>query len=551
MVNTHRNYCPVVKREGMINYPKEMSGLLFPPEPGVDMRLQMYRSFLAKNKISSENEISPGELEDLGFFSSEEDQEETVFDYGPGDDPPFLEDQAPPVPPKHYGKADPNDRHKPPPPALDSPMEVICALATPGRNILRGSDWSDNLLLGFLQGDEDKQFGKLPLGTTRKTILGWGKKEACANEDWVWWFFPIPDLPWPEEKDTSDLPRMSKHFLMRYAFEVTGQLHAHSYQNLEWFWRLIGLEPYHPPNPTVTEARTVLNRSSEGFDWHKDEHSLIPVIISQCLRHLRMIGFSYEAKLTFWALCTLIDEADVGEQLLEYFAEWERITYWPIDIYWEKVVQHYIKLQGIKTEPGLEDAMLSANPVVAKHEFGDGNTEHTHLQSAIDNVNRETFYKLRRQPAADQYMLGIRRYALWWGDEEVIPFPRGGSPSDDSGARVGSKRKFPAKTTEGSSPKKRKSPGTSRTSSPKKKDPAETTRTSSPKKKDPAETTRTSSPKKKDSAKTTGTSSPKKKEPAGATRTSSPKKKEPAGATRTSSPKKKDSAKITRTGDDA
>ncbi|KAA8912997.1 hypothetical protein FN846DRAFT_202599 [Sphaerosporella brunnea] len=298
-----------------------------------------------------------------------QEEEEVIYEFGPGEKTPLLAES--PVPEilweGQFDKMQPPDIWVQ---ALDDPMMMLLTLGVNRVNhALPKTSWSDDELLNWL-GDRDVPIEGCTIAP-RKGILAMSNEELLdpKNSDWIRWAFPIQDAT--DEDEASEFstnlmatrsrsyvnsagqrklrkyPRLTQHFLFRYDCDKTDTLRCHTYQNLERFWNLIGFEAQHPDPANVKRERTYLQRIGKPIgdqgptpplDWQQDDKSPIPKWVSRCLRHLKMIGFAYEAELTYFAIGDACQMDAMTPRFRQFYQEWWRVRTWQTDIYLQPVL---------------------------------------------------------------------------------------------------------------------------------------------------------------------------------------------------------------------
>ena len=348
-------------------------------------------------------------------------------------------------------------------PALDTPIHVLAAFEyrrTPRHLPLPASHWADDELLNFLA---DRPVPTKLSPNTRHHILALKDADLGRQPHFWAWLFPIPDCELDTDSDPDGTPvnppRMSVHFLLRYDSDESQRLRCHTHQNLERVWRLLGFNPCHPPNPT---ARTQLlprrPAGQQGLGWDTDKASLIPNLISRVLRHLRLLGWAFEAELTYSALLEhMAPKTHRSAALASHEVLWRRIVRWELaDHLLQSVCKHYLEAaipQGQSSVPSPRDIadMVKTSPFAREEAAAKVDAAHDlwlKLQTdrngglAVDAGLR--IEPWGRQPARDQYAAGLRQAGCpclsALGGIPVTPLPSGVGRRDASRGAMSSAR---------------------------------------------------------------------------------------------------------------
>jgi hypothetical protein len=476
-MNTHRYWRPVAERLGSDGYLAKLNALDYENKTirmlhelkharlsEMDQeRINMFRIYT--RALVGQGRAHKREGRDnrgTGNGGSDADDEDDIdsdfaFDFGPEDDPPLQDDVAVPIP-RAQEKASKSSWPRHFLPALDNPILVLQALEhNRGDMPLPKFHWSDDDLLNFL-ADRDVRI-KACGALTRRRVLEMSDDLLCHGSytDWIRWMFPIPDRVDHDEKaefTPDDLgstvlthvdnrnvtkqppkhcPLLSAHFLLRYDMDKTNTLRCHTYQNLECFWNLLGFEAYHPPDES---ARTQLRRIGKEPDgeaaslgWDTDDLSPIPAFVSRVLRHLRIIGFAWEAELTYFILGKHVVLPEQRSVMLQWHVNrWRRIVEWQLgDELLHAIIRNYLECNLPDDSEELEaprDRMLELLNVSPFDESEDaGIVDEAHemwfslqgQERILDegDKNPVVIDPYRRQPAKDQYRVGLGGYKCY------------------------------------------------------------------------------------------------------------------------------------------
>ncbi|KAF8533352.1 hypothetical protein BDD12DRAFT_810247 [Trichophaea hybrida] len=466
-MNSHRYWCPVVEKLGSDGYPASLNELDYENKTSrmphelkharlseMDQeRVNMFRIYTRAlvgqgKEANSDNKGG----DDSGDEADDEDDIDSNYalSFGPEDDPPLEDEPAVPVP--HFKKKSSTSgwpRHYLP--ALDNPILVLQALEHKRDELpLPRFHWSDDALINFLADRNVKITGCGPL--TRLKVLGMSDELLChrSYSEWIRWMFPIPDHVDHDEKTefalddlgsavvteldeegnvTKEIPKkcpmLSAHFLFRYDMDKTNILRCHTYQNLERFWNLLGFETYHPPDPTARTQLRRIGKEPEGeappLGWDTDDHSPIPGFVSRVLRHLRLIGFAWEAELTYFILGKhVVLPEERSERFNWHVNRWRRIVEWQLgDELLHTIIQNYLEcnLPDDVMEAPQDRLMelLNVSPFDEGEDSGvvDEAHEMWFILQAQERIpddgarNPVVIEPFGRQPAKDQYRVGL------------------------------------------------------------------------------------------------------------------------------------------------
>ncbi|KAF8244883.1 hypothetical protein K440DRAFT_663182 [Wilcoxina mikolae CBS 423.85] len=467
LMNTHRYWCPVVEKLGSDGYPANLNELDYENKTSrmphelkharlseMDQeRVNMFRIYTrALVGQGKKDESDNGGGDDSGDEADDEDDIDSDYalSFGPEDDPPLEDEPAVPVP--HFQKKSSTSgwpRHYLP--ALDNPILVLRALGHKrDKSPLPRSHWSDDALINFLADRNVKITGCGPL--TRLKVLDMSDELLChrSYSEWIRWMFPIPDRVDHDEKAefaledlgsavvteldeegnvTKETPKkcpvLSAHFLFRYDMDKTNTLRCHTYQNLERFWNLLGFETYHPPDPTARAQLRRIGKEPDGeappLGWDTDDRSPIPGFVSRVLRHLRLIGFAWEAELTYFILGKhVVLPEERSERFNWHVNRWRRIVEWQLgDELLHTIVQNYLECNlpdDVMEAP--QDRLvelLNVSPFDEGEDAGIVDEAHDmwftlQAQERIPDdgaKNPVVIEPFGRQPAKDQYRVGL------------------------------------------------------------------------------------------------------------------------------------------------
>lgn len=311
-------------------------------------------------------------------------------------------------------------------PALDTPIHVLAAFEyrrTPRHLPLPASHWADDDLLNFLA---DRPVPTSLSPNTRRCILALNDADLGRQSHFWAWLFPIPDPELDTKFDPDGTlvrpPRMSVHFLLRYDSDKSQRLRCHTHQNLERVWRLLGFTPYHPSNSTArTQLLPRAPDGQQGLGWDTDKASLIPKLVSRVLRHLRLLGWAFEAELTYSALLEhMAPKTHRSAALASHEALWRRIVRWELaDRLLQSVCKHYLEAaipHGQCSVPSPRDVvdMVKTSPFASEEAAAKVDAAHDLWLKLQTDRNRglavDAGLRIEpwgRQPARDQYAAGL------------------------------------------------------------------------------------------------------------------------------------------------
>ena len=233
-------------------------------------------------------------------------------------------------------------------PALDTPVHVLAAFEH-----CRPIQFSPLVVCYWADDDRLNLLADRPLPTvvspaTRRCMLAMDDADLGRRPDLWPWLFPISDeLDTAFDSDGTPVrqPCMPAHFLLRYDADKSQQLRCHTHQNLERVWRLLGITPHHPANPLartqwlhlagVSRLGLELGQGQEqqqqGLGWEADKASLVPQLVARVLRHLRMLGWAFEAELTYSVLLEhMAPPPGHSATLVRHEVQWRRVARWEL-----------------------------------------------------------------------------------------------------------------------------------------------------------------------------------------------------------------------------